>query len=97
MLLPIPQLILLPTRARTTNTNHTKRILIPTKTIEHQQGMTLALLPMRILMALIVDATADTNTNTDEDVDVNLQHLRTDNASTAPKILLISLLTLLPK
>ena len=66
-------------------------------TNEHQQGMTLTLLPMRILMTLIVNATADTNTNTVEDVDMNLQHLRTDNDSTAPKILLISLLILLPK
>ena len=66
-------------------------------TKEHQQGMTLTLLPMRILMVLNVNATADTNTNTNEEVDVNLQHLRTDNASTAPKILLISLLILLPK
>ena len=52
---------------------------------------------MRILIVIIVNATAEANTNPNEDVDVNLQHLRTDNASTAPKILLISLLILLPK
>ena len=44
-----------------------------------------------------INATAEANTSTSEDVDVNLQHLKTDNASTAPKILLISLLILLPK